>query len=340
MKKRIAIFQKRKLLKILVLIVVAGTIVYITGPRPAAPKLKTPGFNLAADLPTLEKQINESELAVRGIRKGCEAKIVWADSTRKQKTKLVFLYIHGFSSTHVDGDPVHKNIAKKYAANLYLGRLYGHGINLGDSTMADVTAGDFIYSAEYALAVAKTLGDEVIVMGSSFGGALTIYLAAKHPEIKVIVLYSPCVKMYDEKAEMLVKPWGLQLATLFSGSPTYDYKAPNAEYARYWTTHYHLNGIMAFQNFLTCVMHKEIFTKVKCPVFMGYWYKNQQEQDKVASVPAMLKMFDELGTANKQKFAFVHAGNHCLTSPVLTKDVEAVQQTSEKFLQQYFKTQQ
>ena len=69
---------------------------------------------------------------------------------------------------------------------------------------------------------------------------------------------------------------------------------------------------------------------------MGYWYKNQQEQDKVASVPAMLNMFDELGAANKQKFVFVHAGNHCLTSPVLTKDVEAVQQESEKFLHQYF----
>jgi esterase/lipase len=310
------------------------------GPKPAAPKLETPVFNLVADLPTLEKQINDRELSVTGIRQGCQAKIVWADSTRKQKTKLVFLYIHGFSSTHVDGDPVHKNIAKQYAANLYLGRLYGHGIDLGDSTMAYVTAGDFIYSAEYALAVAKTLGDEVIVMGSSFGGALTIYLAAKHPEIKAIMLYSPCVKMYDERAEMLIKPWGLQLATLFSGSATFDYKAPNAEYARYWTTHYHLNGVMAFQNFLSCVMHKEIYTKVKCPVFMGYWYKNQQEQDKVASVPAMLNMFDELGTANKQKFAFAHAGNHCLTSPVLTKDVEAVQQASGKFLQQYFNPKQ
>ena len=59
----------------------------------------------------------------------------------------------------------------------------GHGIDRGDSTMAKMTADAFIYSAEYALAVGKTLGDEVIVMSNSFGGALSCYLASKHPEL-------------------------------------------------------------------------------------------------------------------------------------------------------------
>ena len=65
---------------------------------------------------------------------------------------------------------------------------------------------------------------------------------------------------------------------------------------------------------------------------MEYWYKNEQQQDKVVSVPAMLKMFDELGSANKQKIAIPNAGNHVLASPILSKDVATVQAETEKFL--------
>ena len=65
---------------------------------------------------------------------------------------------------------------------------------------------------------------------------------------------------------------------------------------------------------------------------MGYYYKNEEEQDKVVSVPAMLKMFDELGSSNKQKVAFQNAGNHVLASPILSKDVENIQRETEKFL--------
>ncbi len=65
---------------------------------------------------------------------------------------------------------------------------------------------------------------------------------------------------------------------------------------------------------------------------MGYYYKNEEEQDKVVSVPAMLKMFDEVGSKNKQKVAFPNAANHVLASPILSKDVATVQAETEKFL--------
>ena len=34
---------------------------------------------------------------------------------------------------------------------------------------------------------------------------------------------------------------------------------------------------------------------------MGYYFKNDSMQDKVVSVPAMLKMFDKLGTPKELK---------------------------------------
>ena len=317
---------------ILLALIVIGVAIYLLGPKPSTPKFETVNITLTSDLELLERQIYENEKLTPGIRQGCEAKIVWADSMAKIKTKLAFLYIHGGTSTHVEGAPIHRNIAKRYNANLYLARLAGHGVDLGDSTLAAETADDYVHSAEHALAVAKSLGNEVIVMGTSFGGALTTYLASRHPEIKAIILYSPCIETYDTRTGIFTKPWGLQLVKFISGSETVDIQAPSAEYARYWTTHYSLNFIAQFQNFLSHANTPEAFAKIKCPVFMGYWYKNENVKDTIASVPAMLKMFKELGSANKQKQAFPNAGNHGLPTPILSKDVESVQKATEGFL--------
>jgi esterase/lipase len=274
-------------------------------------------LNLPRDLQLMEKQINNNEKSTPGVRPGCEAKTVWADSTKKSKTKLAFLYIHGFGGSQMECAPIHKNLAKKYAANLYLCRLAGHGIDLGDSTMANVTADDFAYSAKYALAIAKTLGDDVIIISSSFGGALSCRPASKHPDIKALVLYSPCIRAYDKRAEMIAQPGAVQSIIKQYGSATFEFKPFNEEYAKYWTTRYHLNGLAAFQTFLFREMNKETFEKIRCPVFMGYWYKNENEKDTVASIPAMLKMFEELSSANKEKFAFTDVGNHAISTPIL-----------------------
>ena len=314
-------------------------VVYLLGPKPTAPSLTMPQFSLPSQLTDLEKQINTDEMAVPGIRPGCQARIVWADSAKKEKTKIAFLYIHGFSATEKEGDPVHKDIAKKYGANLYLARLAGHGIDLGDSTMKDLTSDDLVNSAEKALAIAKQLGNEVVIIATSFGGALTTYLAAHHPEIKAIVLYSPCIKIYDDKAELLDNHWGLEIAKLVNGSEIRDYKPWNEEHGKYWSTHYHLNGVIAIQNFMTVAMNKETFAQIKCPTFLGYYYKNEEEQDKVVSVPAMLKMYDELGVVDnlKRKIAFPKAGNHVLASYVLSKDYQGVEKETDKFLKEVVK---
>ncbi|EKT3958379.1 alpha/beta fold hydrolase [Flavobacterium psychrophilum] len=327
--------MKKKLMKfakIIVAIISTLIIAYYLGPKPSTPKLEAIIFKLPDDLHTLEQNINLEEKATKGIRENCEAKILWADTSKKVKTKYAFLYIHGFGASQMEADPIHKNIAKKYSANLYLSRLAGHGTDLGDNTMANVTADDFANSVEKALAVTKLLGEDVIVISNSFGGALSLYLASKHLEIKALVLYSPCIKSYDENAEIFVKPWGLKMVTLFTGSRVFDYKPFNTEYAKYWTTHYDFNGLAEFQNFLVHTMKKETFEKVKCPVFMGYWYKNETVKDTIASIPAMLKMFDELESPTKEKVAFQNVANHEMTTPILSKDIETVQSETENFL--------
>ncbi len=326
----------KKILKVLLAILLVLTAVYFLGPKPDAPKLAVFNGKLADSLTILEADIARAEKNEKGIKQDNEARIIWADSSRKQKTRIAFLYIHGFSASQEEGDPVHRNIAKQFSSNLYLARLAGHGVWLGDSTMVGLTADDLYNSAEKALATAKKLGDSVIILSTSFGAALSLQLASVHPEIKAVVTYSPCIKIFDDNAELIDNPWGMQLGKLITGSYYRDIKPENPDHDKYWNLHYHMNGILAIQNFMTNAMNGSTFKKIKCPVFMGYYFKNETEQDHVVKVSAMLQMFDELGTPAqlKRKVAFPDAANHVLASPILSHDVNRVEAETVKFLKE------
>ncbi len=324
----------RKFIKWLAAIVVLLLIVYFAGPRPQRPVFTSTFPALPDSLPLLEKQINESEKAVRGLKPDNQARIVWADSLNPEKTKIVFLYLHGFSASQAEGEPVHRDLAGKFHANLYLARLYEHGIERGDSTMINLKADKYEESAEIALAIAEKLGNEVIVIGTSTGGTLALFLASRHPEIKALILYSPCVKLYDKTASILDKPWGLQIARLVTGGPVKTFEAESRAHAQYWQLHYRLEALVALENLVDNTMRPSVFAKIKCPVFLGYYYKNENEQDKTVSVPAMLKMYDELGTPPdlKEKMAFPNAGAHVIASYIRSGDWQGVERATDDFL--------
>ena len=316
---------------LIIFIIIIG---FLSGPRPPDPEFSVPEMAFPPTLSELENEIIENEKKVKGLKSDNEARIVWADTSKKEKTKIAFLYLHGFSASQAEGEPVHRNLAKYFGANLYLARLSEHGIDKGDSTMIDLDAEIYYETAEKALAITKQLGEEVVVIGTSTGGALTLFLASRHPEIKAIVLYSPAVKLYDPSAVILDKPWGRQIAYRFMGSNVSRYEADSPEHENYWALEYRLEALVALQNLLSNTMNKETFSKVKCPVFLAYYYKTEEEQDKTVSVPAMLKMFDKLGTpaASKEKMAFPDAGAHVIASYIRSKDWQGVERETQRFL--------
>jgi esterase/lipase len=329
----------KKFLKWFAGIIIVLVIAYSVGPKVHKPYFKTQEINLPASLTDLEKQINDSEISVKMLKPDNQARIVWADTSKKEKTKIAILYLHGFSASQAEGAPVHTDLAKKYNANLYLARLSEHGIDRGDSSMIDLTADNYVASAERALEIAKKLGDEVIIIGTSAGGALTLFLTSRHPEIKAIALYSPCVKLYDGTAVLLNKPWGLQIARKAMGGEVSRNEPESTEHSNYWQLNYRVESIVALQNLVANTMKPETFSKIKCPVFLAYYFKNETEQDKTVSVPAMLKMFDELGTPSelKRKIAFPESGQHVIASYIRSKDWQGVERETDKFLSEIVK---
>ena len=326
----------KKILVVLILLIGA----YFVGPKPETP-VHTPSASWT-DIPDSVSQIDAYIAAKESktvLKPGNEARVIWADSAQPEKTKIVFMYVHGFSASPMEGDPLHREVAKKFGANLLLARVAGHGVPDSDSTYATVSADDYYQSVENYYAIAKKLGDEVVVLGTSFGGAMSLVLAANHPEIKALMLYGPCIAIKDPNATLLDNPWGLQMAHLITGSDYRDIPVMAPGHAENWSLHYRLEGVVAVQNLLTHAMTKEVFEKVKMPVFMGYYYKDEEHQDNVVSVDAMKEMYAALGTpaALKREEAFPNSGNHVITSNLLGKLTDKPIASSEAFLRDVVK---
>jgi len=297
--------------------------VYLVGPRVDTPVFSKDTPYVPADLDSLQSWIKKRELEKGNVRQDNESKIYFYDSLPK-KTKYSVIYLHGFTASGKEGDPVHKIIAKAFGANLYVPRLHGHGLE-EEEPMLNFNNDDFWESGKEALEIGKRLGEKVILLGTSHGGALSLSLG-EDPAIAALGLFGPNIAVFDPKAKLLSKPWGLQIARLVKGGNYHYMVTNNEEKKKYWTTKARLEATLQMQKFLDIKMRRSTFSKVTVPVFLGYYYKNDSLQDQVVSVPAMLKMFDQLGTADSLKFqmAFPEIKDHVLTSSLSTSEYEHV----------------
>lgn len=304
---------------------------YLLGPVPFDGKLNGNLPAVSTDLAILDNEISSTERSNPLIKPDNEARIVWADSAY-QKTPYSIVYLHGFGASQAEGAPVHTQLSQKYGCNLYLARLKEQGI-ASDSAFKSMTAENFLESAKQAVAIGKAIGEKVIVMGTSTGAALGLYIAAENPDIAGLILYSPIVEARNEQLGLLSKPWGTHLMEWIVGS---DYLIEEREGLdkQYWSRIYFIEGYTALSVLVEETMREEIFQKVKCPVFLGYYYKNEEEQDDVVSVAAMLEMYEQLGTPDslKRKKAFPEAGNHVISSYIRSGDWKGVMGATDQFL--------
>ncbi|MEJ0057828.1 MAG: alpha/beta hydrolase [Bacteroidota bacterium] len=128
-----------------------------------------------------------------------EARITWADSS-KQKTEYSVIYIHGFSASQGEGDPVHKDFAKAFGCNLYLARMADHGIDTTEQLLY-FTPDRYWQSSKEALAIGKAIGEKVIIISTSTGGTTALVLAAEYPQdVFALINMSPNIAINNPLA--------------------------------------------------------------------------------------------------------------------------------------------
>ena len=308
----------KKVVRFLAIVVLLAVVVYIMGPKP-------PQVELNKDLPSISASIANIESYVKKNGEGLtlkpdnESRIIWANDTVKERTNYSLLYLHGFSASWYEGYPANTEFARYFGCNAYFPRLASHGIETEDA-LIDMTPDRLWESAKEALMIARTLGKKVIIMSTSTGGTLALKLAADFPEyVDGLILYSPNVRINNDAAFLLSKPWGLQIGRKVTGG---THRIVNDDFeskvCQYWNCKYRVEAIVFLQQLVDETMKKQTFSNVNEPVFLGYYYKNEANQDDVVKVDAALKMFDQLATPSesKVKIAFPEAGDHVIASEI------------------------
>lgn len=323
-------------MKKIILIISFFILIFLLGPKIEKPII-------FKDLPKIKLSINEvkswihqKELKFINIKEGNESRIIFYDSVPK-KTNLSIVYLHGFSGSSQDGFPVHINTAKKLKSNIYLPRLYAHGLN-SDEPLLEYTGEKYLDSAREALAIGKIIGEKVILMCTSTGCSAALALAANHPQVSALVMYAPNIRITHPLDFVATLPWGLYIVRLVEGGKYHYITNTWEDKEKFWTTKYRLEAPIEMQNLLETAMNEEVFRKVMVPTFSGFYYKNEVEQDNVVSVNAMRMMFKQLGTEDslKLEIAFEDAGGHEIAYNIVNKNYLKVQKSTLNFLQNVF----
>jgi hypothetical protein len=165
---------------------------------------------------------------------------------------------------------------------------------------------------------------------------MSMYFAQHDPDIHSLIMYSPNIKINNSIAPLMSGPWGLQIARYVVGEKNFDFPASSKWDSLYWTKRYRIEGLVTLQALLDRTMRTSTFESISQPVFVGYYYKNLEEQDRVVVVENMLTMYDQLATPelSKRKIAFPEAGRHVIGSKFKSNDWETVRDETFRYAEE------
>jgi len=165
--------------------------------RSSAPELVAP---LPVDCTTpedVERWLANRDAAAGPLQDKANARIIWSGK-HGAKSEIVVVFVHGWSASVREIDPVDARIASNLGATLLRYRLTGHGLKPtergGQAMLHTATRDALLCDIAQAFACAKILGKRVILCGSSTGATLSVWLASQPwsaPHLQAMVVISP-----------------------------------------------------------------------------------------------------------------------------------------------------
>lgn len=208
------------------------------------------------------------------------------------KSQYSICYVHGFSASRMELEPVVSRVASLLGANLFFTRLRGHGYKQ-PQILKTVSAQDWIEDTIECLEVAARTGDKVVLMGTSLGASLASLVAINTKyKIHSLILVSPFFGIKDQKADLLAGYFGGYIADFyFKGYRSF--KPVNPEQGEYWTTTYPASVLKPIM-MISMAIRQTDFSKIKVPVFVAYSTK-----DEVIDINQVDKKYEQIQTQKR-----------------------------------------
>ena len=264
------VLTMKKIIRFVILVVLALVVIYLVGPKPDDPELNKNLPSIWASIANIEEFVDDKSEGLN-IKEDNESRIIWANDSVKERTNYCLLYLHGFSASWYEGYPANVAFARHFGFNAYFPRLASHGIDTTDA-LVDMTPDRLWNSAKEALMIARSLGKKVIIMGTSTGGTLALKLAADFPEyVDGLILYSPNIEINNDAAFLLSGPWGLQIGRQFNdGKYRISEEDSLSKNCRYWNCKYRLEAVVYLQRSVDR-RQRRASTRGSASYSLGWW---------------------------------------------------------------------
>lgn len=324
-----------KLFYFLLGLIILIVLVYLLGPRVKFEDIDASPVKINYSIEEIENIIIESESSNDSIKPGNAAHIQWYDG--KAKSKVVFLYLHGFGASHHEGYPVHKNLAKKYGANIVLGRFPHNGVKEKHPLLA-ITPKKLIDYGKEIINQASQLGDELYIISTSTGATVSAYLASEDSRIKGLIMLSPNFGLANRSFNLLDGPWGEQLLNKNFPSGYRGFEA-NDEIKKYWIHHYRIEALIALDKLVSETMTKSTYKKIDIPYFVGYYFRDEENKDGIIDIKE-IKNFEKLTNtpdSKKKVTAFPNANTHVIACELYNPKWKNIQKEIELYLENQLK---
>ena len=238
-----------------------------------------------AKLENINSLLESQEKMVKALRPGTEKKILWSQCNGV-KSKISIVFIHGFSASRVEIDPVVDLIAAELNANVYFTRLRGHGQD--GRALAEATYGQLLDDTIEAIEIGKLIGDDVILIGCSTGCSLIHIALGQYKNIKAAIYISPNFGPKPIKGQALRIPGAKFLVPLVFGKE-HSFIAKNDEYATCWTTKYPTKALFTIKTTVLAA-HQIDHRTIKIPMMM--WFS---DEDRVVNAKWTRKIASMMG---------------------------------------------
>lgn len=260
-----------------------GGLAAIGGAMALGPRVRVRESLEAPVLPSdLDAYLAGAESQHPDITPETEKKIIWA-GVPGARTSLSVVYLHGFTATRQETAPLSDIVARELGANLFYTRLTGHG--LPGKELAKAHADDWLADTVEAVAIGERIGERVVLMGTSTGGTLATWAAAREDlsrSLAALVLLSPNFGPANRFADLLLLPWGRHIAQTVLGIEQ-QWQPYNDRHGQYWTSRYPTRALLPMMGLVRHVRNLPL-EQVNTPVLMGY-----SRDDVVVDVEKALK---------------------------------------------------